>query len=100
MTAPAFGGRPWRRLVAAVLKRDGHTCAYCRGRATTADHIVPRSRGGPNTMDNLRAACRPCNLRRGNRPPEYLRERLRARRPSYGARTRVTLNGDYTRAEP
>src|ERR1700733_6754577 len=58
-------GSGWARLSAAVLKRDRYECQLqlpgCLGRATTADHIIPKSRGGTATMDNLQAACRPCN---------------------------------------
>lgn len=44
-----------------VLARDGHTCQYCGGVAETVDHVVPRSRGGCHTWDNVVAACRRCN---------------------------------------
>jgi 5-methylcytosine-specific restriction endonuclease McrA len=44
-----------------VLERDEHRCAYCRGRATTIDHVRPRSRGGQHRWDNVVAACLPCN---------------------------------------
>jgi 5-methylcytosine-specific restriction endonuclease McrA len=54
-----------------VLTRDGHRCAYCRGRADSVDHIVPRSRpGGVHSWSNLVAACRRCNGRKGNRTPD------------------------------
>lgn len=54
-----------------VLTRDAHQCAYCRGRADSVDHVVPRSRpGGEHTWANLVAACRSCNGRKGNRTPE------------------------------
>jgi 5-methylcytosine-specific restriction endonuclease McrA len=54
-----------------VLTRDGHRCAYCRGRADSVDHVVPRSRpGGVHAWSNLVAACRSCNGRKGNRTPE------------------------------
>jgi 5-methylcytosine-specific restriction endonuclease McrA len=60
----------WPKLRAAVLERDGRRCqleyAGCRGEATTADHIVPRRFGGRDTLANLRAACGPCNSRRGD----------------------------------
>jgi 5-methylcytosine-specific restriction endonuclease McrA len=55
----------WRRTVAAVLQRDGYRCQIagplCEGRAETCDHIVARNDGGPDTMSNLRAVCRPCH---------------------------------------
>ncbi len=50
----------------SVLERDGYHCQImgpnCVGRATTADHIQPRSQGGDcYDLANLRAACVPCN---------------------------------------
>ena len=55
-----------------ILRRDGYTCQYCarRGEKLTVDHIVPRSRGGESTWDNLVACCKRCNHRKGNRTPE------------------------------
>jgi 5-methylcytosine-specific restriction endonuclease McrA len=53
-----------------VLRRDGYTCIYCRGRADTVDHILPRSRGGGDTWFNLVAACQFCNGLKGDRTPQ------------------------------
>jgi 5-methylcytosine-specific restriction endonuclease McrA len=53
-----------------VLRRDGHRCAYCGGHATTVDHVLPRSRGGADTWENLVACCVSCNNAKGNRTPE------------------------------
>jgi 5-methylcytosine-specific restriction endonuclease McrA len=53
-----------------VLRRDEHRCAYCSGHATTVDHVLPRSRGGPDTWDNLVACCVRCNNLKGDRTPE------------------------------
>lgn len=50
-----------------VLARDGHRCAYCPAKATTVDHVLPRSRGGSNTWDNVVAACYRCNNRKADR---------------------------------
>lgn len=54
-----------------VLKRDkARGCCYCGShRATTIDHIVPRSRGGKNAWTNTAACCDPCNQLKGNRTP-------------------------------
>ena len=50
-----------------VFLRDRFSCQYCGGREDlTFDHLVPRSRGGHTTWDNVVAACSPCNLRKGN----------------------------------
>lgn len=47
-----------------VFKRDAYTCAYCgdtdKG-SLTLDHVIPQSKGGPNTWDNLVTACKRCN---------------------------------------
>ncbi len=62
---------PYRRRSSvtrrAVLRRDGHRCAYCGGAADTVDHVVPRSRGGGDQWENVVAACRRCNGRKGDR---------------------------------
>ena len=50
----------------AVFVRDHHECQYCSAPAETIDHVVPRSRGGSHTWDNVVAACRRCNLRKGD----------------------------------
>lgn len=52
-----------------ILERDNHLCAYCGDNATTVDHIMPKSRGGGNTWDNLIAACFPCNNKKDNKTP-------------------------------
>ncbi|MFZ5871133.1 MAG: HNH endonuclease [Actinomycetota bacterium] len=55
-----------------VLRRDGHRCAYCRRSAATVDHVLPRSRGGPETWENLVACCVRCNNLKGDRTPEEM----------------------------
>jgi 5-methylcytosine-specific restriction endonuclease McrA len=55
-----------------VLKRDGGRCVLCgnskkEGVKLHVDHIVPRSKGGKDTLDNLQTLCQPCNLGKGNR---------------------------------
>ena len=42
----------------AVFARDEWTCQYCGRTAENLDHVVPRSRGGTHTWDNVVAACR------------------------------------------
>jgi len=57
-----------------VLLRDNFTCQYCRRRFPKSqlnlDHVLPRSRGGRNSWENVVASCIPCNLRKGNRTPQ------------------------------
>lgn len=55
----------------AVFARDSARCQYCYSQAENLDHVLPRSRGGTHTWENVVAACRRCNTRKGNRtPPE------------------------------
>ena len=68
-------GPAWSRR--GVLHRDGGSCAYCGGHATTIDHILPRSRGGKNTWKNTVASCGPCNQRKGDKTPTEARMPLR-----------------------
>jgi len=51
----------------AIFVRDGHRCQYCGAAAENIDHVIPRSRGGTHTWDNVVAACRPCNARKEDR---------------------------------
>ena len=72
--------RRFRRQVTNtfLFARDDYRCMYCgrhrrelRGRAfLTRDHIVPTSRGGPNTWQNVVTACSPCNNRKGDWLPK------------------------------
>ena len=72
--------RRFRRQVTNtfLFARDHYRCQYCgrhrsrlRGREfLTRDHVLPISRGGLNTWDNVVAACSPCNNRKGNRTPD------------------------------
>jgi 5-methylcytosine-specific restriction endonuclease McrA len=61
-----------------VLARDCYLCQYCgRGsRALTVDHVMPRSRGGDTSWENVVAACVPCNRRKGARLPQEAGMRL------------------------
>jgi 5-methylcytosine-specific restriction endonuclease McrA len=65
---------PFRRRIPlnrkAVFARDRHRCQYCGRSAENLDHVMPRSRGGDHTWENIVAACRPCNTRKGNRTPD------------------------------
>lgn len=63
---------------ARIVRRDGGRCRYC-GRAyhaMTLDHILPKSRGGGNTLENLALCCFACNNRKGNRTPAEAGMRL------------------------
>ena len=60
--------RPTRNL---IMKRDGYKCLYCGATENlTLDHIMPQSRGGENSWENLVTCCGSCNVKKGNRTPE------------------------------
>ncbi|MDP9327801.1 MAG: HNH endonuclease [Actinomycetota bacterium] len=50
----------------AVFARDHWSCQYCAAAAENLDHVIPRSRGGEHVWENVVAACRRCNARKGN----------------------------------
>lgn len=73
--APRRGARSVSRR--AVLARDDHRCQYCgSGTHLTIDHIVPKSRGGQDTWENIVTSCAPCNSRKGDRLPLEVGMRL------------------------
>jgi 5-methylcytosine-specific restriction endonuclease McrA len=50
----------------AVLARDGYRCQYCGShKHLTLDHVIPRSRGGITSWENIVTSCAPCNVRKG-----------------------------------
>lgn len=57
-----------------IYMRDANRCQYCGKRFSTSelslDHVVPLSKRGPSSWDNVVCACLPCNVRKGNRTPE------------------------------
>ncbi len=62
----------------AVFARDGYLCQYCGATSQlTLDHVVPRSRGGRSSWDNVVTCCSPCNLSKGSRLPEEIGWSLR-----------------------
>jgi 5-methylcytosine-specific restriction endonuclease McrA len=55
-----------------LLRRDGHRCQYCgSAKQLTIDHVIPRSKGGTHTWDNVTIACETCNHKKGDK---YLNE--------------------------
>ncbi|MDQ2979933.1 MAG: HNH endonuclease, partial [Acidobacteriota bacterium] len=56
-----------------IYLRDGSRCQYCGHRFPSAelslDHVIPLSRGGMSTWENVVCACLACNVRKGNRTP-------------------------------
>lgn len=60
-----------------VFLRDRFSCQYCaqqfRPEALTFDHLIPKSRGGKTTWENVVTACSKCNLRKGNFLPDVVK---------------------------
>ena len=54
-----------------VFIRDNYTCVYCgvKMRKPTLDHIIPKSRGGKSTFDNVVTCCPSCNTKKNDRTP-------------------------------
>lgn len=66
---------------ANVYTRDGHRCQYCGIVPNTSaglnyDHVIPRSKGGKTTWDNIVACCVVCNRKKGDRTPKQAGMRL------------------------
>ncbi len=66
---------PYKKIILSrknILRRDSHKCQYC-GRSDltlTVDHVMPVSRGGEDTWENLVCACVNCNNKKGDRTPD------------------------------
>jgi 5-methylcytosine-specific restriction endonuclease McrA len=63
-----------------IYARDRNTCQYCGRKPQRAelnlDHVVPRSRGGVTSWENVVCSCVPCNLRKGGRTPDEAHMKL------------------------
>jgi len=90
---------PYAKIVLSrrnVMKRDNHTCQYCGVKSDlTLDHVLPRSRGGADSWENLVTACNHCNVKKGNRTPEEARMPLNIKpyRPVHITFFQNLLNG-------
>lgn len=68
-----------------VFKRDNHECVYCGScKNLTIDHVIPRSKGGKDSWDNLVTACRSCNAEKADLTlEEYGKEIPQPKKPHY-----------------
>ena len=66
-----------------LLVAEGNSCAYCGTESDSLqwEHIIPSSKGGPDTIDNLVLACSSCNAKKGARDPFEWYEGRRAEIP-------------------
>lgn len=74
---PYYGRKSLSRKV--VFARDAWMCQYCGGAAETVDHVVPRSRGGPHSWENVVTACKVCNSKKRDKTPREASLKLRKR---------------------
>jgi 5-methylcytosine-specific restriction endonuclease McrA len=74
-----------------ILLRDRNTCQYCGTvlgpSELTLDHVMPRSRGGNSSWENLVTCCHPCNRRKGNQMPHEARMKLMREPRSFNLHT-------------
>ena len=70
-----------------IFRRDNHQCVYCgesNKKVLTLDHVVPQSKGGPNTWSNLVTACKRCNNEKDDLTlEEYGKDIPKPQRPHY-----------------
>lgn len=63
-----------------LFNRDHGMCQYCAKKLTkstlTVDHVLPKSRGGKNTWENMVSCCRSCNVKKKNRTPSEANMKL------------------------
>jgi 5-methylcytosine-specific restriction endonuclease McrA len=75
----------------AVFARDQWTCQYCGSRSNlTVDHVIPRSKGGASSWENIVASCAPCNRRKGDHLPH--RVNMHPRTPPRTPRPEVFIH--------
>jgi len=86
---------PSRQL---VYKRDDYECQYCGNKKKlTIDHVIPKSKGGKDTWDNVVAACATCNVKKGDKLLHETNMRLRKKpKPPFN---RVLLDIEKTSVE-
>lgn len=54
-----------------IYQRDGYQCVYCGTyKNLTIDHVIPKSRGGANSWENMTTCCFSCNSKKGNKTPQ------------------------------
>ena len=78
-----------------ILLRDRYTCQYCghvfSASELTLDHVMPRSRGGNSSWENLVTSCRRCNNHKGDRLPDEAKMEMRRRPRPFNQHTSRSL---------
>jgi 5-methylcytosine-specific restriction endonuclease McrA len=74
---------PFKKVVLTrynIFRRDNFSCVYCGDKKNlTIDHILPRSKGGLNSWENLVTCCSFCNVKKGDKTPEEAGMKLSAK---------------------
>ena len=89
-----------------VFARDRFTCQYCgdvfQPKDLTFDHIIPASVGGDTTFENIVTACKPCNMKKGNKPLHASGMRLisAAYRPNWPLSVSIILGMQKKHPDP
>lgn len=69
-----YVNKPYKKIPLTrqnIFKRDGFSCGYCSStRNLTLDHVIPKSKGGGNSWENLVTCCRSCNIKKEDKKPE------------------------------
>jgi 5-methylcytosine-specific restriction endonuclease McrA len=76
-----------------IYKRDKHKCQYCGSlKNLTIDHIIPKSRGGEDTWENLVVACSSCNTKKGDLPLDQTGMKLMKEPKSHYNKIQIALD--------
>ena len=86
-----------------IFERDRYTCQYCRRSPVrselSVDHVVPRSRGGETSWENVVASCVKCNTKKGGRTPQEARMDLQTKPRKPAQNPMLTLKLDNPKYE-
>lgn len=75
-----YRSRSLRPTRTRIYKRDGHSCVYCGSKKNlTLDHVIPKSRGGGNTWNNLVTSCMRCNNIKADKTPEEAKMTMKSK---------------------
>jgi 5-methylcytosine-specific restriction endonuclease McrA len=69
-----------------IYRRDDYRCVYCGSNdRLTLDHVIPKSKGGGNTWENLVTCCANCNVKKGDKTVEEMGMTMRHKpfKPTY-----------------
>jgi 5-methylcytosine-specific restriction endonuclease McrA len=104
MSQHSFRGRAAQKHAQLVFSTYGRICHLCgQPGANTVDHLIPRSHGGDNSLENSRPACAGCNSARGNKPlSQWFFEQKKKKNKTQNKKQQSMGSGgyDYSSHEP